>query len=341
MPGRDTSLRGVVARLATDPSSREDTLALVTFCHRMGVAYLRVKAAGGHRPANRFGLSAEDLAFDSIADLFVRDHAGTFPVIRSFVARVAPSGNEPEDLIENSLRRFVCSLVNRRIFELHRQFDPSLARIIRNIKLAALTHPDLTAGEHLGERVLLPRWTSHLNTRLPVMAPELLSSDLLARLEGPRTLARILSALSAVLTEQTLYRRLIPVTQAAVAVRSVLAPSEDLSGSPHDPWELTPGDVERIVDRTLDHVRRDKGPFYLDRARLTPRELDAHLAAVRDLLLRDFEDPGRDHISCYHVLRLHLGDLTPDCYAARHRCIFEYFMRCAKRTAFEYLSSGV
>ena len=47
--------------------------AFVNVCHKMAVAYLRVKSSNGKFDAARFGLTIDDFAYDAIAELFGRD----------------------------------------------------------------------------------------------------------------------------------------------------------------------------------------------------------------------------------------------------------------------------
>jgi hypothetical protein len=326
-----SSLRSLILRLAGTPQARTDVAALVTACHRMAVAYLRVKSASGHFSPARFGLRLEDLALDGIADLFARDAEGTHPVIRALAARIAP-GDPTDVTVEHELRRFVCSLVNRRIFDLYRQFDPSLARVIRNIKLAAFTHPDIALTEHLGEKVLVPRGLDDLAPGLPVIAPELLHAELLVRVSHPRSLGRCLSMLAATLRELGPYRRMLPLTQAALALRAILFPGDAPTSGAADPSDLSEAEVRALVDRTLHSLRTGMGSAYLHRGKLTAAELEAHIAAARDVLLREFNEPETDHACFFEFLRRHLPDLDRTGYSERHRSILEYVVRSAKST---------
>lgn len=335
MPAAQTaspsSLRALILRVAGAPQARADVAALVTACHRMAVAYLRVKSASGHFSPARFGLRLEDLALDGIADLFAQDADGAHPVIRALAARIAP-GDPTEASVEHELRRFVCSLVNRRIFDLYRQLDPSLARVIRNIKLAAFTHPEIALAEHLGEKVLVPRGLDDLAPSLPVIAPELLHAELLARASHPRSLSRCLTSLAATLRELDHYRRMLPLTQSALALRAILFPGGTVSSDTADPSGLSEAEVRALVERTLLSLRTGMGNAYLHRGRLTPAELDAHIAAAGDVLLREFDEPETDHACFFEFLRRHLPDLDRTRYAERHRSILEYVVRSAKST---------
>lgn len=329
MSDANLSLHGVISRLCAGPRSRRDIELLVTACHRMAIAYIRVKSARREPFCSRFGLTPEDLAFDAIADLFSRDEDGTFPVLETFVARLTPC-DTPELHVENSLRRFVCAFVDRRLFDLYRQFDPSLGKIIRNLKLAAAHHPDVTLSEYLGEKVLACRETRDLALDRPVISVEMLLAELPDRIEGTRTLRKMLSAISGVLLAEETYRPYVSVSVAAMAVRSLLSagPTEESTATVEN--DITEEDIRQIVDRSLHSLRGEQGSKYIKKRALTHQELDAHLCAVRDILLREFSEDGENHITYFDYLHRHLRGISEVDFNVKHRTVLDYLVKVAK-----------
>jgi hypothetical protein len=295
----------------------------------MAIAYVRVKSAGRDPFWNRFGLTPEDLALDAIADLFIRDEDGGFPVLTSFVTRLTP-GSTPELHVENSLRRFVCALVDRRIFDLYRQFDPSLGRIIRNLKLAAAKDAAVKVSEYLGEKILTCEEPRNFSLNRPVMSVETLLAQVRERLEGTRTLRKILTAIAGVLQFEGTYRPYVPVSIAAMAVRSLLTagPPEENTATAAD--ETTETEIRQVVDRSLHFLKGEQGSKYINKGALTRPELDAHLLAVRDILLREFSEDGENHTTHYDYLLRHLLKLSEEEFNERHRTILDYLVKCAK-----------
>ena len=110
---------------------RENIQRYVELAHAFAEASLRTSRF--HRSAELGISSRSDLALDAISDLFERDVEGRFiRLIRYFEDQDYRSCDERELWTLN--RRLIAGTVSDALFRNYRESDPSLARIIRNLK---------------------------------------------------------------------------------------------------------------------------------------------------------------------------------------------------------------
>ena len=130
---RSASIAETVRAVVSDTPCDVDTRSMAELCQRVAIVYLSGKVSSGHLDPARFGLDLRDLAVDSVADLFRRSQDGQFPSFQRYFTPLRKSlVSEAEYL--GALRRLLFSHINQHLFRLHREFDPSLGKIIRNIK---------------------------------------------------------------------------------------------------------------------------------------------------------------------------------------------------------------
>lgn len=79
--------------------SREAVKSFVNLCHKIATAYIKVKIINKIFFPNKFGLSSEDIAIDSIADLFKIDTNGNFLEIKNYFQKYEPIENQKEEIL--------------------------------------------------------------------------------------------------------------------------------------------------------------------------------------------------------------------------------------------------
>jgi hypothetical protein len=331
------NVRYFLASVLKVPPSQADATALVDLFHKIALAYLRTKSISGRFDATRFGLTLDDLAYDAIADLFARDDAGIYSAIRSFVERIGPLESLSDDDLILRVRRLVFGAVNQQVFRLYGSFDPSLAKVIRNIKLALKHHPVVTVQEQHGEAMIFPNDRQFLNQDLPVMAPEFLLPELYDRISATSKLKDMLSALGAVLCEQQSYRKAIPLVEFAILVRTMYASNLEVQTETSPEATLSDNEIERMINKSVALIKETTAAAYVSKRKLTEEDLRAHLDAVRDILSAEFigengqsKYPAGQSASYYQIIMTHMKSLTPELYRSRHRVILEYFAKLAR-----------
>lgn len=293
---------------------------LVLICRNMAEAYLRVRRVG--RVAAHRGQTVEDLALDLVADLFRRDAAGRFVVLREYFD---PVPTDRDDAMVN-LRRLVFSVVGEGLFDQHRSFDPGLARIIRNVKAAA-------------RRLGLPiearhgvRWIRFgpVDARLPSIAPDLLERSLAGKIREGVALETVLQAISDLLDDQEVYLRAVPVVAVASTIRSAWIRIQAHEGeeSGFSGFEGFSGDgFGPLVSLAVAGIRADLHPSYVESGKVSESLFRSYLAVIASYLADVTTDGEQADRSLYERLAVELPGLDRAEYGLRHRARLEYMAR--------------
>lgn len=131
---------------------RENIQRYVELAHALTEASLRTSTF--HRSAELGISSRSDLALDAISDLFERDFEGRFiRLIRYFEEQDYRSRDARELWTLN--RRLIAGTVSDALFRNYRESDPSLARIIRNLKRGIQKSNVLDLATWMGQAVVV------------------------------------------------------------------------------------------------------------------------------------------------------------------------------------------
>ena len=198
-------IKNIISSTLSDQPSRAAVNELVDECYRLALAYLQKKARSGYLLPHLFGLTLEDLALDCFADLFQRDENGSFKLLRQYFRTV-----EWEEMNDNDvyivLRRLIFSKVNEGLFRRYREADPTLAKIIRNIKDAVKADEELTLTRHNGSSwLIVSKNESDLNNQ-PIAPVEVLEAHLIAHLCRSASSHELVSSFVGFIKEHPYYR---------------------------------------------------------------------------------------------------------------------------------------
>jgi len=309
----------------------------VYHCHQIACVYLRRKAFGGRLNPDQFGISLDDLALDCIADLFQRDRNGSFTRLVGYYSFVNIS-DISEEVLQGQTRRLVFSEVNQRLFRLYRESDPSLGKIIRNIKSAAKYFESFILDRRGDELWLCAPGEVPVNENRPTLSPEIAEICLGARLPANASLKKFLEALAEILHEEDDYQPAFPLVGLALIIRSAFSRLQDdtarLSGDEHP---FTGTDIQQMILSSIDSVMKRMHPSYVGRKKLDASAYEYHFLAIRDVLVAQFvHDDGFD-LSFFEHLHNHIKDLTPTDYQSHHRVYLEYLSKLTRRELLDAL----
>jgi len=114
--------------------SRRELKKVIKCCYTIALAYLKMKTS-----SNTLYLyqneQLEDLAWDFIADLFHKNDSGNLIKLSEYFT-VSDLNKLDQNETEIELRKLVFTKVDDNIFRHLGENDPSLRKIIRNLKLA-------------------------------------------------------------------------------------------------------------------------------------------------------------------------------------------------------------
>jgi hypothetical protein len=324
-------IASLIASLSAALPPSKDINEFVNLCHKMALAYLRVKLHNRQFDPARLGLSLEDFALDAVADLFAQDSSGRCTTINSFFHRVE---ERSEEGLHNQLRRLVFSAVNHRIFRTYRELDSSLARILRNIKLSLKNHPAAARYEHQGESMIVPRGEKNLQMEKPFLPPEWIEPELRRRRPPKWTIRDMIEALAGILHEQTTYRKMMPLIEAALLLRKVCFSDDQAVADESSSWPYTEDDVQRLLHVVGRALRQKAEEAYVKKRKLTRAEMEAHILTVEEILRTQFLGTNGESRPLFEVLRGQLITLNQHSYRTKHRVILEYLLKLGRNDLF-------
>jgi hypothetical protein len=335
---RLSELPALVASVSQPAPDASSVTALVLVCQRMAAAYVRVKVMTTRFDPMRIGLSVEDFAFDAIAEMFRRDDTGRLTVFATAFGTLSAE-SQAQASMEHILRQMVFTAVNRQIFRSYRETDPSLAKLLRNIKNALRSHPTAAMAHLGGEWTIVPRRSIPLLDHLPLMTPELLAAELHALLSGPLDLRELLSTVAAILSEQTEYSRKYPLMGAALLIRGVYTRYRELEEEETLFDAMTDEELERFLRPALGNVLRSTGRKYIENGKVTEEELQIYARALFNLILDKVSGKEEEPRSLFELVVKYDPSMTKDEYLSRHRAILEYLLKLVRRELQELLQN--
>jgi hypothetical protein len=300
--------------------------ALFNFCHKMAIAYVKVKIHRGSFDPLRIGLTPEDFALDAIAELFRQDRGDR---IMAFASLGRGPGMDIDPIeSHNEIRRMVFGVVNQHIYRSFRQSDPMLARLIRNIKDTATLLPDCQLLRWQDELVLAPMNVDLLFDQ-PLVAEELLRIDFYGRVTGTFSLRAHIGELMKILVELSEYRRAFPVTAFALLIRPLMENNSISTSMLPQDEHISELEIEQLLKAVVLEVSNGLFQSYLVNDKLSKQELPAYENTLTEILVNNYiHEDG--NAAFYSILAKHLPGLDKTEYAQRHRVKLEYAVKLAK-----------
>lgn len=318
---------------------------LLNTCHQLAVAYLRRRSQAGRLDPSLFGLSIEDLALDCVAELFRRNDDGRFVQFESYFD--GPTRSAASDsTLEIALRRIVFSAVNEGLFRRYRELDPSLGRLIRSIKRHIAGGGDLELNRDQSMPLLELRGSRGSGGKSrPFIPQDLLEIHLHHAHSGKVTVESVLQVVSDLLKNSGEYAPSLPVTEVALAMRSVLTrlnipedeEESDLEGS-YESIDLS-NVVRTHVTHCTSEMMESMQDLYVKERGIAPGLFRAYFRAAEDLLITNYVDPLRPKESFRVALCRHIGETSTAVYRKKHQAILEYIVKITQRQVLSRVAS--
>ncbi len=289
------NLRRLLISITFGRPGRREVNEVVSLCHDLATAMLRRKISPVMLGSRFHYTSHRDMAFDCIGELCQQGTA--LPKIRTYFAGLDLEEADSAELLFH-LRRLVSSSVNQTLFRIYGETDPHLAKILRNVKLAARATPGLQALEILGDWYVVST-VADRNGDLPLLEQAGLEGELSARGRSGKTIPDILGCLSGFLTEQTRYARMVPLLELARAIRSLYAHTESVPDHGDElVGDLIHDDVVALIRRTCRTVKGEFEPRYVGKKAVSTRLFDAYMTVVEQTLTERLWGPTSPWIPC-------------------------------------------
>jgi len=331
-----------LATVLSNVPDRPSVETVVAHCHGVALSYLRMKRRSGALPGYLQVHPLKDLAIDCIADLFERDAAGHFVVLRRYFER-RHWPQQSDERLQSLTRRLVFSQVNAHLFEVHRRHDPILGKIIRNVKRAVRKH-ERAYLERRGGALWCCAPAAHPESgeTRPQMPPEVLEQYLRASLGSGTNLRAVTEAMLALWEQQTLYERAYPVSQVALAVRSLIGrryQAEEVARAFTPPAEqptLPEPLVRRGIDEAVETTHTQLRPTYVSE-HVDAQTYDRMLKAVHTILRGQYVTHATSTCSHHRAYCAWVRPVSYEEYRTVHRGVLEYMVRVARENMVERL----
>lgn len=303
---------------------------LVGVSTRMASAYLYLKARLGTLSPEHFGLSFEDLALDSCAELFQRDDRGRYVELRTYFESIDLATLDDADL-EIALRRIVFSKVGEGLFRRFRENDPNLGKVIRNVKDVAGTTPGVRLERHRRQLWIVIGEDDPLLVELPVAPAEVVEAHVTPALGSSGRTQEAFKALKAFVELHDYYRNGFPVTAFAEIIRSAfIRLGASLHGEPDDEQHFSAEEIARAIDTATDAVRAAMHPSYVGKRKVDGSTFEIYMRTVRDVLESQYVHDTSSTCSHFDVIAGHMPGLSEREYHRRHRNRVEYMIKMAR-----------
>jgi len=181
-----------------------------------------------------------------------------------------------------------------------------------------------------GETVITVRKKSERRENLPVLPPEFILPELLARAPRGASVKEIVNVFAAILTEEREYRGMIPLVGLAMTARAFYASGVEISGSEVPPSSFSHDEMVSLARNVVLKLKAGTAGDYVRKKKLDSRQLHHYLVSVYDILLHEFDRADSTTSSYFEIFKSHYGPLTELDYKAGHRVVLEYFAKLAK-----------
>ncbi len=321
-------LREVLSSIVQGSTTREQVSRLVKISHALATPFVASKTAGQAGNPRLGTLTPSDLAYDFIADLFRQDDAGHLVQFRVYFAGIDFSNTSDGQLLGH-LRRLVFSSVNQGLFRMYNEADPSLGKILRNIKLTVVTLHSFEEQIRLGEPCLLPSMTDPL-LHLPPMEQADLEKALAPLVKAREHIPDLLAALSLFLREQEENCRLVPFIMVALTFRSLYV-KRQLPGDqvPDTDQGLLAQEMRAEIKEACQAVAGETGRRYQIEQGWDDAVLLAYTAVIEKQLLLRMLDTDGEGFSYFSGLKEFFPAMSASEYREQHRTKIEYLGRLA------------
>jgi|GEM_PF-1539725 len=321
------NLQKAIQHCLTDGYGTSECRYIIDSAHTVALAYLRLKAFSGHLYTQN-GEKLEDLAWDYIADLFERDEKDDFAVLKNaFGDFNFNQASEAET--EHYFRRIIVTKVNDNIFRANGDFDPSLKKIIRNLK-NAISNGFMDEKAAIKEGYLVVEGVKKGDLFHSVSPPEVLERQLCSRITDAMQTPEVLEEAVSILQESRVFDGKISLTALAICVRKAFVHVQKPHGIPQsqmrEDWNLHSQCLERQLERASLKVRNQLGEKYLRRKVLDVQTLNCFLEASKAVLREEFAEEHTDR-SQFECLKNEMPGLTHTLYRERYRSVLEYIVK--------------
>lgn len=331
--GTVQNIKTIISGAIEGDSSKEQLL--VKLCTDIAEAYLRTKVKKHSFLINIAAPSLRDFAIDCIAELFERkDHK--LVVFQKWLPK-EDIQQFTEGKVFIQLRRLVFSKVNDHIFGTYRNYDPSLSKIIRNIK-RVLNQNCIEELEVSSDGTFVCLKTEKSDgIEIPV---EVLLMKFSARFKEVSSTVEALQQLRIVFEVMgDEYTCRIHLTAFALILREFYTALQDEEVSSFEPVDRSylNGELKSIIDNTVEQTKKELYSSYVPKNKIKVGDFSGYFMAVQQIIESEFSETKYSGYSFYDHFASFFNTINKEEYRNTHRKFLEYFVKLTKQNLLNYL----
>lgn len=318
-------LREIIIKAIAGDSECEQKL--IKICSDFAESYLRMRAKKDAYLFSLLSVPRESLAMDCIAELFEkRDHK---LIVFEEYFEVPLEKYEKQSEYQTHLRRLVFSKVNETLYNYYKSFDPSLGKIIRNIK-RVFKEDAIDGLSYSAETGLIS--LQKRNDTLPLMPYDLIELKLSYVFKKSLSTKDILIKLSVIFQTNEYYRGQIKINLFAEVIRRLhqfYAEDEDhFNFSEHE--DIRNKELEVLIKKSVKKAQLDLHTSYVAKEKMTDEDFSKYFLVVEKVLNGEYikgKENGKSNFEHFSEI---VKNTSKDEYRNNHRKYIEYFVKVSR-----------
>jgi len=277
-------------------------------------------------------MKENDVVFDCIADIFTRDEKGNFTVLINFFENNCPNLDKLSDeYVFTRLRQLIFGKIHNNLIRLYSEADPSLGKILRNLRIALNKKDYFTQINRFGEIYLIPN-SQEICWEKPPITIDFLHKEFLCNVSIDNNMPEMLKTLHEFILEQNEFQKAVPLISAALVFKEVfvLAWKTENIEEGYYTIEISSSEIETLSDGIIKELKNQFHKSYVDSKKITEVELNRLLSTVNKILNDFYSSNGVSDKSYFEFLKEEITDLTKEKYLEKYRTILEYLAKIAK-----------
>lgn len=295
---------------------------LIKVSYELALVNVRKKISKISNVNKRWNLSTEDLAIESISNLFIRNSKRERLNLECFLSNWTDPIRDDLDALY-FLNKIVNISIDQYMNKLFRDTDPYFAKIIDTlyVSIKKLNYSKL---DHLGTVYIVK---DNLNTSLPASI-KIIPAEEFSNIcfEHFTKKTDLLSYIMNYIEFNTKYFPAIPINLLV----------ERIIGNNHQVYSLTEVNeferisIDDIIFSSLERIINKMKRTYLNTNKLTQSEADYLASALTDIAFDFREGKTIEQLSDY--LQVYINDFSIELYKNRYRNILEYLVKLFKKS---------
>jgi len=323
------NLKYYLTRLIENNISHSELTEIVQLSRSIIQSYLNCIRTSITQLCTHQGLTVTDLAYDCIAEAFIKDDQNKFPKIENFIKSLNNNLEEiPETDLFFAFKQFTICFADAQIAQLYSQIDPNGAKIHRNLRDKIKISDYLQLAKDFRGIIVKPINADSLNHLEPFPIDEL-ELELRNRLNHLPKTPEFIYELHQILTTQENYRRSVALIEITKIFKRIYQQELELVDDEFFSYEgLTEFEIERIRMQVELALKEKIFLTYFAKGKVSRKEAEALFDALSDILI-DWCNGFESQASLFGYLKKHI-QINEETYESTLRPKMEYMLKIAR-----------